>query len=275
MFFQVEKVTKRIYRITMPYVCCYLIVGDTRAVLIDTGWGYGDLNKVIESITSLPVTLLLSHGHPDHLGGAIQYEDAYLNEEDFDMVESQSQISLRRQLMLRSVPSDFKEESNLWLPPRKQPYKRLTTNNFFDLGGVTIHPFELPGHSKGSMVFILPEERIAIFGDAISHPTLIVFDNSSSIQAHYEAMVHFKKYSHLYDRVLVNHESYELDKIVLDNNIELAKSILQDADLRIPASKRVQNISNKGMIYTARVPKQWLPTNAKEIGNIYYREDKI
>lgn len=275
MVFKVENVTERIYRISMPYVCCYLIIGKNKAVLIDTGWGYGDIKEVVESITVLPVTLILSHGHPDHMGGAIQFEEAYLNENDLDMIESQSQIELRRNLMLRYVPDHYIENPDLWQAPRTEAYLPLDEKMTFNLEDLTILPFNLPGHSLGSMVFIIPEERIAIFGDAVSHPTLMIFDNSSNMQLHYEAMVKLSRHSHLYDRVLVNHETYELSKVVLDNNIHLAKNVLQGTDEKILASKRTQRLSKNGKIYTARKRKSWLPTNPKDIGNIYYREDKV
>lgn len=274
MVFKVENVTDRIYRIKMPFVCSYLIVGDEKAVMLDTGWGYGDIKEVAESITDLPMTLILSHGHPDHLGSAGQFEEAYLHEKDFEMVPSQSATDLRRRLMLQYVRKDFEENPDLWQEPREASYTPLTEDMTFDLGGLTIQPFLVPGHSPGHMVFIIPEERIAIFGDAISHPTLIVFENSSSIQEHHDAMVALKKYDHLYDRVLVNHMTYELDKVVLDNNIQLAKEILNGEDAQLPASKRTQAMADK-KVYTARKPKRWLPDDSKEIGNIYYREDKI
>lgn len=275
MFFQTENVTERIFRIKMPYVCCYLIVGKQKAVLIDTGWGYGDIKEVVEGITDLPVTLLLSHGHPDHNGGAIQFDEAYLNEKDFKMNESQSQIALRRKLMLRYVPRDFEEKPEMWQPPRTKPLIPLKETMTFDLGGITILPFNLPGHSAGSMVFIIPEERIAIFGDAISHPTVMFLDNSTKIQPHYEAMVELSRHSHLYDRVLVNHETFELDKIVLDNNIALAKAILEGRDEKVPASRRAQKLLQSAPMYAARKRKRWLPSDPKDVGNIYYTEDKL
>ena len=104
MLFKVENVTDRIYRISMPYVCCYLIVGETKAVLIDTGWGYGDLKSVVESITDLPITLVVSHAHPDHIGGDVQFGEAYLNERDFHMLESQSDVAFRQRLMKKYAP---------------------------------------------------------------------------------------------------------------------------------------------------------------------------
>lgn len=273
--FQVEKVSQRIYRISMPYVCCYLVVGEKRAALIDCGWGYGDLEEVVRSLTDLPVVLLLSHAHPDHIGGAAQFETAYLHEADWEMAESQSQIDLRRSLMLRSVPEDFREDADLWQPPRTRDYLALEEEMTFDLGGMTLRPVHLPGHTRGSMVFIIPEERTAIFGDANSHPTLIIFDSSSTIREHYEALLHLKDSSSLYDRVLVNHESGELDKIVLDNNLQLARTILEGRDEKRPASKRAQMLSPDGRVYLARKQKRWLPEDPEEIGNIYYREDKV
>ena len=274
MGFEVEKVTERIYRITMPYVCSYLIVGAKKAVLLDTGWGYGDIKAVAESITNLPITLILTHGHPDHLGSAVQFDEAYLNEKDIEMSVSQSQTDLRRKLMLQYVGQDFEENPDLWQEPRTEPYTLLTEETTFDIGGLTILPFDLPGHSMGSMVFILPEERIAIFGDAISHPTLIVFENSSSMEEHYKAMVALNEHSHLFDRVLVQHNTYELDKRVLENNTQLAKAIVEGTDEKVPASRRAQSMSKDHMIYSARKRKSWLPSNPADIGNIYYREDK-
>ena len=276
MLFKVENVTDCIYRISMPYVCCYLIVGETKAVLIDTGWGYGDLKSVVESITDLPITLVVSHAHPDHIGGDVQFGEAYLNERDFHMLESQSDVALRQRLMKKYAPDSFEENPELWLEPRKEPYIPYDEDVVFNLGGLTILPFPVPGHSPGNMVFIIPEERIAIFGDAISHPTLIVFDNSPSIQEHYDALVKMKNFDHLYDRVLVNHETFELEKVVLDNNIELAKAILDGTDEKYTTSARAQKLTgNRKMVYAARKRHSWLPSDKKLIGNIYYREDKV
>ena len=46
----------------------YLIMGEQRAVLLDAGMGIGDLAALVASLTTLPVTLVLSHAHWDHVG---------------------------------------------------------------------------------------------------------------------------------------------------------------------------------------------------------------
>src|SRR5699024_1665588 len=67
--FKVEPVIPGITRIKMPYVCSYIVKGSDRAVLIDTGFGYGDLKSVVDELIDLPYDVICSHGHPDHAGG--------------------------------------------------------------------------------------------------------------------------------------------------------------------------------------------------------------
>ena len=46
----------------------YLIEGEKKAVLIDAGTRIPDLDKIVARITKKPVSLLLTHGHGDHVG---------------------------------------------------------------------------------------------------------------------------------------------------------------------------------------------------------------
>ena len=48
---------------------CYLLCGTKKAILIDTGLGVANIKKVVDSLTSLPVTAITTHIHWDHIGG--------------------------------------------------------------------------------------------------------------------------------------------------------------------------------------------------------------
>lgn len=51
----------------------YLIVGKEAAVLIDTGYGAVDYYEICRSITNLPLSVVVTHGHYDHTGGVHQF----------------------------------------------------------------------------------------------------------------------------------------------------------------------------------------------------------
>jgi glyoxylase-like metal-dependent hydrolase (beta-lactamase superfamily II) len=52
-----------------------LVIGEHKAVLIDTGCGIGNLRAAVEAITDKPVTVINTHSHPDHLGGNRQFDE--------------------------------------------------------------------------------------------------------------------------------------------------------------------------------------------------------
>jgi glyoxylase-like metal-dependent hydrolase (beta-lactamase superfamily II) len=60
----------------------YLIVGDDRAALVDSGLGIGDISAVIDRVTELPITVPTTHAHWDHIGGHKHFDDIAVHEDD-------------------------------------------------------------------------------------------------------------------------------------------------------------------------------------------------
>ena len=53
---------------TWDYTTMYLIEGEDKAVLIDTGTRCADLDKIVGQITGKPLEVIVTHMHPDHAG---------------------------------------------------------------------------------------------------------------------------------------------------------------------------------------------------------------
>lgn len=78
-WFKVYDVGNNVYAIDEPYnweeTIAYLIVGKKKALLFDTGMGLDTISLVVKELTKLPVVVLNSHTHPDHIGGNSEFSN--------------------------------------------------------------------------------------------------------------------------------------------------------------------------------------------------------
>lgn len=80
-WFEVLKIDSSIYAICEPYdfqeVISFLIIGEEKALLWDTGMGIQPILPVIRALTDLPPTVVNSHSHYDHVGGNGEFSVVY------------------------------------------------------------------------------------------------------------------------------------------------------------------------------------------------------
>ena len=72
-WFTIEKIDNDTFVISeyghFERVHSYLLLGDKFALLIDTGLGIGDIKKEVDLLTDLPIKVVTTHVHWDHIGG--------------------------------------------------------------------------------------------------------------------------------------------------------------------------------------------------------------
>ncbi len=77
-WFEVYRIADGVFAIYEPgqfeEVISFLITGNEKALLFDTGLGIGDMKRVVEQLTDLEIVVLNSHTHYDHIGGNYQFE---------------------------------------------------------------------------------------------------------------------------------------------------------------------------------------------------------
>ncbi|MBQ9006608.1 MAG: MBL fold metallo-hydrolase [Atopobiaceae bacterium] len=183
--FKVEPMAAGLYRIVdVLGNHCYLVVGETSALLVDSCGGIGNLRSCVEELTDLPVTIALTHGHDDHLSGAYWYEEAYLSSLDggdrcWELVENHSsrifEQVIEEGLVEEGTPFALRDGSR----PRELP---VSDGDFFDLGGRCVRAVAFPGHTAGSMGYLLEDLGILFSGDAVTPIMCLFFEESLSIQ---------------------------------------------------------------------------------------------
>ena len=75
---------------------CYLLCGETEAVLIDTGLGISDLRAIVDSLTGLPLTVLTTHVHWDHIGAHRLFARFAVHEAEKDWIADRFPLSTER-----------------------------------------------------------------------------------------------------------------------------------------------------------------------------------
>lgn len=229
IFYKAEDVTAHIKAIrSMTGEILYLVEGSDRAVLIDTCRGVGHLRQFVEKLTEKPVTVLLSHGHIDHAMGAPEFEDVYMNHEDTEVYNSMSALEDRKGYIAANLGGqlpDFEEDD--FVPPSPMTFKDLKEGDCFDLGGIHIDVYSLPGHTKGSMIFLIREERILILGDACNKSTFLFDENSLPVERYRKELIRAGELLEgKYDRVFISHHDMEMSKDIIYNVIQVCDDIL-------------------------------------------------
>lgn len=148
----------------------YLVVGRDRACVIDTMNGYNDLYQAVRKLTDKPLVVVNTHGHPDHIFGNIYFDEAYMNPEDGELAS---------QFVKEPEFVEFCQEKGLSMPP----FRDIHPGDTVDLGGRTLEVYALPGHTPGSILLLLREDRILFTGDSVNHHLWMQLDTCLPMHA--------------------------------------------------------------------------------------------
>jgi hydroxyacylglutathione hydrolase len=155
----------------------YLIVGAGRAVLFDAGTGNRDIVPVVRSLTALPVTVIPSHLHFDHVGALGRLDrTALLDAGDLRSRARDGTLQLGRYEFLGfadglRTPRFHVDE---WWPPASS----------VDLGGRRLEVIHTPGHTPTSVSLYDADRQQLFCGDFMYPGQLYAFLPGASRRAY-------------------------------------------------------------------------------------------
>lgn len=119
----------------------YIVEGDEKAMLIDTGTDCEKLDEVVRKITQKPLYVVITHVHPDHAGNMDFFDEVYLHAADTVLLG--------------------------WgIRPYEGKIHYVEDGDIFDLGGKQIRVAHMPGHTPGSIVLLDEAAGNCYSGDA-------------------------------------------------------------------------------------------------------------
>jgi glyoxylase-like metal-dependent hydrolase (beta-lactamase superfamily II) len=146
----------------------YLITGEKQALLFDTGMGISNVKKVVDELTKLPVIVLNSHTHNDHVGGNWQFETVYGMDTDFTRANArgsreEAQSELEPGSICGDLPKGFDAKAYATKPWHISRF--LHDGDKLDLGGRTIEIISTPGHTPDAICLLDRANGLLFTGD--------------------------------------------------------------------------------------------------------------
>lgn len=180
-WFEIYEVSSGVYAIYEPFhfeeVISFVIHGDERAILLDTGMGVGDIRAEAETLTSLPLVVVNTHCHYDHIAGNYQFEKVWAFDNDFEAGKIERGLTteeisdrMRPEMVCAPFPEGF--DPSTYEVRRSRVTRRLRHLEEIDLGNRTLVAHHTPGHSPGSLCLYDKGDGILFSGDTYYPGTL-------------------------------------------------------------------------------------------------------
>jgi len=171
-WFEVYKVAPNTFAIYEPRqaeeVISYLILGKDKALLFDTGMGISDIRKLVSELTKLPIIVLNSHTHNDHVGGNWQFDTIYSMDTDFTRQNAKGSIADAQEEL---APGSICGELPKGLDAKSYRTKSWTISKYIhdgdklDLGNRSIEILSTPGHTPDAITLFDRANGLLFTGD--------------------------------------------------------------------------------------------------------------
>ncbi|EJQ72715.1 MBL fold metallo-hydrolase [Bacillus mycoides] len=188
-WFTVKQIARNTYAISeyghWEKVHSFLLVGDTTALLIDTGLGIDKMKRITDQLTNLPITVVTTHVHWDHIGSHSQYEEIYVHalEEDWliNGIKGLPITQIRHDIardITKPTPKTFQPET--FNPFQGTPTKLRQDGDIIDIGNRKIQIIHTPVHSPGYICIYDYETAFLFTGDLLYEGTIFAFYPSTN-----------------------------------------------------------------------------------------------
>lgn len=221
----------------------YLVIGENRACLIDTGFGYTNMKAAVERLTEKEVFVICTHGHLDHIGSNSYFDEIYLHPADRGLYELHSdpayrlsflkQRYLNKGMTREEVESEeFKERTRrLWHQKPANAIGSLEDGQTFQLGNRELTIVHTPGHTRGSVCILDAGRRRLYTGDTICElGVLLCFEESTPVETYLSSLETLWDMRGQYTEIFGGHQRIPLELSYLADYMECAKQAIARTD---------------------------------------------
>jgi glyoxylase-like metal-dependent hydrolase (beta-lactamase superfamily II) len=203
-WFEVYRIRPGVFAIYEPHqgeeVISYLVTGSKRALLFDTGMGIGNIQKTAAELTPLPVSVLNSHTHNDHVGDNWRFTDVYAMDTAFTRENAKgsaadAQAELAPDQICGSLPAGFDPKSYSTKPFQVAHW--LHDGDKIDLGGRILEVRAAPGHTPDSIALLDADNGLLFTGDTYYPGPIFLYRPETDLDAYVASVKKLSALPHL------------------------------------------------------------------------------
>lgn len=197
-WFAARRVHEGVWRVAEPgHVNSWLVEGEDRAVLIDSGLGLLSIRRECERVTDKSVEVVNTHAHFDHIGGDREFDAIAIHEKGVKQLARATDPAMLQDYVAaipeiartsRELAAANREGRNFLITPdeisRELPEgfdpaswrigpvaatRALRDGDRIDLGGGRkLEVIHTPGHTPDSICLLLEDEGFLFTGDTVN-----------------------------------------------------------------------------------------------------------
>lgn len=178
--FEIIAIDKNTWMIQEDTVRFFLLAGNQRALLIDSGCQVHNAKEIAQALTSLPCILANTHTDGDHTGSNGQFDFVYMSPSEYMYYrKTQKQTGIK--------------------------VRPLWDGDIIELGNRPVQAISIPGHTPGSMAFLDVKKRFLFSGDPVQSGTIYMFGEQRDIVAYEDSLERLELMSDRFDWIFPCH----------------------------------------------------------------------
>lgn len=182
---EIIQIDEQTWRLEDDFVRFFLLEGEERAVLIDSGANCPDAADLAKSLTDKPVMLLNTHGDGDHVSGTGGFAEIHIHPDDY----------VRCEVNTRYPDTSLAE---------------IRDGDVIDLGGRPLRIIHIPGHTLGSVAILDEKRHILYAGDSVQKGHIYMFGTKRDPEQFESSLSKLISFGDEYDRIYASHDEFLL-----------------------------------------------------------------
>lgn len=198
---KISKIDKNTWIFDEEGVRFFLLAGDSKALLIDSGMTTHNAKELAKELTDLPIELLNTHADIDHIGSNHEFASFYMNP---------------------------KEANNYYsIPNSAGTILPVEDGDILDLGNRKLKIIEIPGHTPGSIAVLDEKNRRLFSGDPIQTGRIFMFGPQRDMNNYGLGLLKVKSHISEFDEIYPSHGSYSVKPELIDKLYEASENLLK------------------------------------------------